>query len=33
MRYILSVVSAGLRLGFWVFLTGVACGLFLGLHV
>jgi len=32
MRY-LCTVSAALRLGFWLFLSGVACGLFIGLHV
>jgi hypothetical protein len=32
MRYICTV-SAAMRLGFWMFLTGVVCGLFLGLHV
>jgi len=32
MRYIFTI-SAAMRLGFWLFLTGVVCGLFLGLHV
>jgi hypothetical protein len=32
MRYICTV-SAAVRLGFWLFLSGVACGLFLGLQV
>jgi hypothetical protein len=32
MKY-LCTVSAAIRLGFWLFLTGVACGLFIGLHV
>jgi hypothetical protein len=29
----LCTVSAAMRLRFWLFLTGVACGLFIGLHV
>jgi hypothetical protein len=32
MRYICTV-SAALRLGFWLFVSGVVCGLFIGLHV
>lgn len=32
MRYI-GTVSAAMRLGFWLFLTGVVCGLFIGLYV
>jgi hypothetical protein len=32
MKY-LCTVSAALRLGFWMFLSGVVCGLFIGLHV
>jgi hypothetical protein len=31
MKYICTV-SAALRLGFWMFLAGVVCGLFIGLH-